>query len=70
MIDKRGNMELALSVSRVLGYELLLNGRIEYSCFDHDGDEIVVDREDLLNSGGDQKRMVLEYEKRYPPPRR
>ena len=57
---------LVQRIRRVVGYELN-HGRVEYSCLDEDGAEVTLDRRDLLD-GGDVETMVLEYERRYPPP--
>ena len=61
-------IELARSIVRIVGYEPLASGRLEYSGIDDRGNELTLDRDDLLAAGGDAERMVRAYERRYPPP--
>ena len=54
-------------IKRVVGYELTSSGRVEYSCLDSDGDEVTLDRRDLMD-GGEVEELVRQFEERYPPP--
>ena len=58
---------LVRRVKRIVGYEVLANGKVEYSCIDNDGEEVTLSRRDLMD-GGEAEQMVRAYEARYPPP--
>ena len=59
---------LARTIVRIVGYEPLKTGRLEYSGLDGDGNELTLDRDDLLAAGDESARLVRDYERRYPPP--
>ena len=59
---------LARTIVRIVGYEPLATGRLEYSGLDSSGNELTLDRDDLLAAGDESAQMVRAYERRYPPP--
>ena len=67
LLDEERADELASSVSRVVGYEILADGRVLYNCLDGQGEELTLARRDLMD-GATTEAMVHEYEHRYPPP--
>jgi hypothetical protein len=46
---------------------MMLEDRLHYKCFTADGVEEVFDRSDLMD-GAEQQRLVLQFERRHPPP--
>tara|TARA_Y100001963_G_scaffold120836_1_gene168976 strand:- start:400 stop:729 length:330 start_codon:yes stop_codon:yes gene_type:complete len=47
--------------------QMVLEDRLCYLCKTTDGTEEIFDRSDLMD-GGDQQRLVFQFERRNPPP--
>jgi len=47
--------------------EMVLEERLSYRCRTTDDTEEIIDRSDLMD-GGAQQRLVLQFERRHPPP--
>jgi hypothetical protein len=56
-----------IEITRVLGWEVLDDGNLEYVCMQPSGEEGTFDRSDLMD-GAKNQRLVMNFEKYHPPP--